>query len=264
VKIATFNVNSIRKRLPIVLEWLKTNEPDVLCMQETKVSNEDFPTAPFRDAGYHVAFLGSKGYAGVATVTREKPDDVVYGLDKGTDEEDARVIRTVVRGLPIVNTYVPQGTKIGTDRFAFKLAWFKRIRAYFDKHFTPKDPVLWLGDLNVAPEPIDVYHPEKRLTDPCFHPDARKAYKEAVAWGFVDCYREKFPDKVQYTYWDYWRGMFERNFGWRLDHLLATKPLAKVCRRIEVDLTPRKKKDPSDHTVVWAEFDVPASRSKRS
>jgi exodeoxyribonuclease III len=254
VKLATFNVNSIRKRLPIVLDWLKTHQPDALCMQETKVSNVDFPVAPFEQAGYHVAYLGSKGYAGVATATRVKPDDVVYGLDKGPDEEDARVIRTVVDGLPIVNTYVPQGTEVGSERYAFKLEWFRRMRAYFDKHFSPSDPVVWVGDMNVAPEPIDVYHPEKRLTDPCFHPDARKAYKETLSWGFVDVFRQKFPDRVQYTYWDYWRGMVERNFGWRLDHILVTKPLVKAFKTIDVDMAPRKLKDPSDHTVVWAEL----------
>src|ERR1700733_7606155 len=115
-------------------------------------------------------------------------------------------------------------------------------------------PAIWVGDLNVAPEPIDVYHPDRRVNDPDFHIDARNAYKATVAWGFIDVYRKLHPDVVQYTYWDYYRNPVERNFGWRIDHILATKPLAKKCTRAEVDMPPRKVKGSSDHTIVWAEF----------
>jgi exodeoxyribonuclease-3 len=255
MKIATWNVNSIRKRLDAVLKWLAQHRPDVLCMQETKVQDCDFPVDAFRDAGYHAAFRGMKGYNGVATLSLKEPERVRYGLHEGPDSEDFRILQTVVDGLPIVNTYVPQGHRIETEKYVFKLEWFHRIRRYFNEQFDPSAPLVWVGDLNVAPEPIDVYRPDLRVNDPDFHIDARNAYKETLAWGFVDVFRKLHPDRVQYTYWDYFRRAFENNCGWRIDHILATAPLAAVCKAAEVDLEPRKAPDPSDHTVLWAEFD---------
>jgi exodeoxyribonuclease-3 len=256
MKIATYNVNSIRKRLPIVLKWLEEHRPDVLCLQETKVQDSDFPADAFREAGYHASFRGMKGYNGVATLTRAPPELVMYGLHQGPDNEDVRLVKTLVNGIPVVNTYVPQGYKIDSEKYAFKLEWFHRIRKYFETHLDPEKPAVWLGDLNVAPEPIDVYHPDRRVNDVDFHIDARNAYKQAVAWGFVDVFRKLHPDRVQYSYWDYFRNAFANNWGWRIDHILATAPLAKVCRVAEVDVEPRKAEAASDHTVVWAEFDV--------
>jgi exodeoxyribonuclease III len=255
MKIATYNVNSIRRRLPLILEWLARHQPDVMCLQETKVQDQDFPVDAFREAGYHATFRGMKGYNGVATLSRNPPEHVVHGLHEGADNEDVRILQAVVDGIPIVNCYVPQGYSISSDKYAFKLAWFGRIRRYFELHLDPLKPAIWLGDLNVAPEPIDVYHPEKRVNDVDFHIDARVAYKEAVSWGFTDVFRKLHPERVQYTYWDYFRDALGRNFGWRIDHILATAPLAARCRTAEVDMTPRRAEGASDHTVVWAEFD---------
>ncbi len=254
--IATYNVNSIRRRLDIVLDWLKDRRPDVLCLQETKVEDAEFPAVAIRDAGYHAAFRGMKGYNGVATLTREGPEKVIHGLHEGPDNEDVRIVQTIVRGIPIINTYVPQGQRIGTDRYVFKLEWFLRLRRYFRECLDPAKPAIWLGDLNVAPEPIDVYHPDRRVNDPDFHIDARNAYKQVVEWGWIDVFRKLHPDRVQYTYWDYFRNAFEHNWGWRIDHILATAPLAERCRAADVDLAPRKAPGASDHTVAWAEFDV--------
>ena len=161
-----------------------------------------------------------------------------------------RILQTVVHGVAIVNTYVPQGYKINTDKYVFKLEWFARIRRYFQEQLDPAKPAIWLGDMNVAPEPIDVYHPDRRVNDVDFHIDARNAYKEAVEWGFTDVFRQLHPDRVQYTYWDYFRNAFEHNWGWRIDHILATAPLAEACRACDVDLEPRKSPSASDHTVV--------------
>ncbi len=255
MKIATWNVNSIRKRLPLVLEWLTRHEPDVLCLQETKVQDSEFPAEAFRQAGYTATFRGMKGYNGVATLSRREPETILYGLHPGPDSEDARILQTVIGGVAIVNTYVPQGFKIGTDKYAFKLEWFRRVRRYFEENLDPNRPALWTGDMNVAPEPIDVYHPDRRVNDVDFHIDARNAFKEAAAFGFTDVFRKLHPDQVQYTYWDYFRNAFENNWGWRIDHILGTPPLAGLCRRIEVDLEPRRAPAASDHTVVWAEFD---------
>jgi exodeoxyribonuclease III len=256
MKIATWNVNSIRRRLPILLDWLADNKPDVLCLQETKVQDKDFPTDALSSIGYHVTFRGRKSYNGVATLTREAPEYVLHGFLPGDDMEDDRVLQTVVRGIPILNTYVPQGYKITSEKYTFKLQWFERVRAYFDQYFSPEKPAIWLGDMNVAPEPIDVYHPDRRINDVDFHIDARNAYKVAIAWGFQDVFRILYPDRIQYTYWDYFRNALENNWGWRIDHILATAPLAQVCRATDVDMVPRQAPGASDHTIVWAEFDV--------
>ncbi len=254
MKIATYNINSIRQRLPIVLDWIARHKPDVMCLQETKVQDQDFPAEAIREAGYHPSYRGMKGYNGVATLTRIAPEKAIYGLHEGPDNEDFRIIQTVVGGIPIINSYVPQGYSITSEKYAFKLAWFRRLRSYFETSLDPASPALWVGDLNVAPEPIDVYHPDKRVNDVDFHIDARAAYKDAVAWGFVDVFRKLHPDVVQYTYWDYFRNAFERNFGWRIDHILATAPLADRCHTAAVDMGARAIKGASDHTIVWAEF----------
>jgi exodeoxyribonuclease-3 len=255
MKIATYNVNSIRQRLAIVLDWIGKNKPDVMCLQETKVQDQDFPAEAIQEAGYHVVYRGMKAYNGVATLSLTEPENVIYGLHEGPDNEDFRIIQTVIRGVPIINSYVPQGYAVGSDKFTFKLAWFHRLRDYFACALNPEQPAIWLGDLNVAPEPIDVYHPDKRVNDPDFHIDARAAYKEVLAWGYTDVFRKLHPDAVQYTYWDYYRNAFQRNFGWRIDHILATAILAERCHTAEVDMEVRKGTGASDHTIVWAEFD---------
>jgi exodeoxyribonuclease-3 len=254
VRIATYNVNSVRRRLPLVLTWLEKHQPDVLCLQETKVQDSDFPVAEFETAGYHAAIRGQKAYNGVATLTRKPPEEVTQGLSGGAYDEDCRIIQVVVDGIRILNTYAPQGNSITSDKYVYKLAWFALLRKFFDTKLNPADAIVWLGDLNVAPEPIDVYHPDKRVNDPDFHIDARNAYKETVAWGFVDLFRQLHPDRVQYTYWDYFRDAFRHNYGWRIDHILATPSLAAQCHVAEVDMEPRQADAASDHTPVWAEF----------
>lgn len=258
MKIATFNVNSIRKRLGIVLDWLAQYKPDVLCLQETKVQDAEFPIDAFAGSGYHVAFRGMKSYNGVAVLSRISPELVSSGLGQSPDEEDhARLLRVVVQGLPIVNTYIPQGYTIDSPKYAYKLKWFQRLHAYFRKHFSSHKPVVWCGDMNVAPEPIDVHSPEKHLKHVCYHEEARRAYKATVSWGFVDVYRYRYPKKQQYTFWDYRQpSALEHNRGWRIDHILATPVLAQQCKKVGVDVKPRQAEYPSDHTVLWAEFSI--------
>jgi len=258
LKIATWNVNSIRKRLPILLDWLEHHQPDVLCLQETKVQDKDFPELAIHTAGYKATYRGISGFNGVATLTRDTPQRIVHGLHGGPDVEDDRILLTVVSGVTIINTYVPQGYKINSEKYTFKLEWFRRVREYFDIQIKdPAQPAIWLGDTNVAPEPIDVYHPDRRVNDVDFHIDARNAFKEALSWGFVDVFRKLDPDRLQYTYWDYFRNALENNWGWRIDHILATEPLAARCTQCEVDMEPRKAPAASDHTIVWAEFNWP-------
>lgn len=255
MKVATWNVNSLRKRLPALLDWLEEHEPDVLCLQETKVRDEDFPGLAFAGTGYHVSYRGKSGFNGVATLTRTVPERVWLGFGESGEDEDDRLLVTLTAELTIVNSYVPQGQRVGSDKYAYKLRWLARMREYFEERLDAKNPVIWMGDLNVAPEPIDVYHPEKRMMDPDFHIDARNAWKHVVEWGFIDLFRMLYPGRVQYTYWDYFRNAYANNWGWRIDHILATGGLAGRCRRVEVDESPRRAEGCSDHTVVWAEFD---------
>ena len=260
MKIATFNVNSIRKRLPLVLDWLERHKPDVLCLQETKVQDSDFPSLALASTSYHVTFRGGKSYNGVAVLSRTEPEAVSYGLDDGSSPDEERLIRVVVRGIPIINTYVPQGFELDSPKYAYKLNWFKRLRTYFQKHLSPTKPAIWCGDMNVAPTPIDVHSPEKHLKHVCYHEDARKAYQEAVSWGFVDVFRKLYPDRQQYTFWDYRKpSSLDANKGWRIDHILATPPLAEHCTKCDVDIEPRRDPNASDHTFLWAEFEISMS-----
>jgi len=260
MKIATWNVNSVRRRMPLLLEWLSLHQPDVMCLQETKVSDDDFPVDAIREAGYIPTFRGMKAYSGVATLSRRQPDSVQHGFHDGPDNEDTRVLQTTIGGVRIINTYVPQGQSITSEKYQYKLRWFSQIKQYFEQNLDPLQPAIWTGDMNVAPEPIDVYHPDRRVNDPDFHIDARLAYKDALSWGFTDVFRILHPDRVQYTYWDYFRNALQNNWGWRIDHIVATPLLAPLCRVAEVDMTPRNSPVASDHTVMWAEFDYQLER----
>jgi len=256
--VATWNANSIRTRLNQAIEWLGRVRPDVLAIQETKAPDEAFPAQAFRDAGYHVAFRGQKAYAGVALVTRAAPDSVTFGLDDGGPADEARLLHAVVSGVPVINTYVPQGREVGSEQFAYKLEWFRRLREYVARRHTPDQPLIWLGDLNVAPEPIDVFDPVRLANDVDFAPEARRALQEAMDWGFVDVYRRLHPNEPgRYTYWDYrLPRALERNLGWRIDHILATPPLADRCLSAWIDVQARAVERPSDHTFLVATFDV--------
>ncbi len=258
-RVATFNANSIRVRLDQILVWMEKQAADVVCVQETKARDADFPQEAIEEAGHHVAFRGQKSYSGVAVISREEPRGVRYGFDRGDEEErdEPRLIRAMIRGIPVVNTYVPQGRSPDAPEFQYKLEWFDRLRDLFERNYSPDEPLLWVGDFNVAPEPIDIHDPDRLKNHVDFHPEARAALEHVREWGFVDLFRRHHPEKVQYTYWDYrTRNALERNVGWRVDHIWATKPLAKKSRDVWVDEEARKDERPSDHTFVVAEFDL--------
>jgi exodeoxyribonuclease-3 len=253
--IATFNVNSIRSRLEIVLEWLKDRRPDVLCLQETKVVDDLFPVGPLQEAGYHVTFRGEKAYNGVALLSLEKPCDVRYGLDDGGPADEARLLAATVGPVHVVNTYVPQGREIEHAMYQYKLQWFDRLRRYFERHYSPKGNVVWTGDLNVAPEAMDIHNAERQANHVCYHVDAREAFAKTVEWGFVDVFRKHHLEPGQYTFFDYrQKDAVGKNQGWRIDHMMATLGLAGKSVGAGIDLGPRLKPTPSDHTVLWAEF----------
>jgi len=255
MKVATFNANSIRTRLEQVLDWLRRESADVLCLQETKVQDADFPQDAFLEVGYQVVFRGQKAHAGVAIVSKEEPQNVSAGLDDGGEPDPARLLCAEFRGIPVVNTYVPQGRDVDSPHFQYKLEWLARLRDWFDRHYTPEQPLLWMGDLNVAPEEIDVHDPKRLVKHVDFHPDARAALERVREWGFVDVFRKHCPDEGQFTYWDYRvRGSLDRNLGWRVDHIWATAPLAAKSRSAWIDVEARRAERPSDHTFVVAEF----------
>jgi len=255
MKIASFNVNSLRARLPLVLQWLDKHQPDVLCVQETKVQDIDFPTDAFDETQYKYVFKGQKSYNGVATFSGSEISNVQFGFND-EPKDQPRLVKAEINGIVIVNAYIPQGYLPESEKFEYKLNWFNRLLMFFDKNFKPSDPVLWLGDFNVAPEPIDVYDPDGLLGHVCFHPDVHEALKDVMQWGFVDLFRMHCDQPGQYTFWDYrLRNSFKRNLGWRLDHIMATEPLAKKCTTCYIDKEPRVAERPSDHTPIVAEFD---------
>jgi len=258
LKVATYNANSIRARMDLILDWLDREEPDVVCVQETKVQDEDFPEDPLLEAGYHVVYRGQKAHAGVAIISSMEPAEVTYGFDDGGDPDEPRLMRAVYAGVPVVNTYVPQGRSVDSEHFEYKLEWFDRLKGLFDRHYDPDEPLLWMGDFNVAPEPIDIYDPQAKANHVDFHPDAREALNDVKAWGFVDVFRRHHPDEEdQYTYYDYRaKDPIERGVGWRVDHVWATEPLAAVSTDSWIDFDARRAERPSDHTFLVASFDL--------
>jgi exodeoxyribonuclease-3 len=185
LKIATYNVNSIRSRLHIVLPWLEKNKPDYFCLQETKVADDKFPVAEFAVQDYHVIYQGNKQYSGVAIASRNKLQKVSFGLDDQPADPERLIVATY-DDLTIINTYVPQGQDKESPQYAYKLAWFGRLKKYLQKHLISQNSIIWCGDLNVAPENIDVHDPKRILGHVCFNPDVWQAYNEVKSWGFVD------------------------------------------------------------------------------
>lgn len=258
LKVATFNANSIRARMDQILEWMDQEHTDVLCVQETKVQDEDFPEDAIRDAGYFVIYRGQKSHAGVAIISSMEPEDAKYGFDDEGEPDKPRLIRATYAGVPVVNTYVPQGRSVDSEHFRYKLEWFDRIRELFDRYYEPGSPLLWMGDFNVAPKPIDIYDPQAKANHVDFHPDVREALANVKDWGFTDVFRLHHPDEAgQYTYYDYRaKDPIERGVGWRVDHIWATEPLANVSTQSWIDIQARQVERPSDHTFLVASFDL--------
>jgi exodeoxyribonuclease-3 len=254
MKVASFNVNSIRARLPIVLDWLSQTQPDVLAVQETKVQDKDFPGEAFDQIGYNYCFAGQKSYNGVAIFSRSQIKDVKLGFDD-EPKEQPRLIKANINGVTIVNSYIPQGDSPESEKFQYKLDFYDRLKKYFDDNFKPTEPVVWVGDLNIAAEARDVYNPVGLWGSVCYHEQVQQALKQVLNWGFVDVFRKHCDESGQYTFWDYrLRGSVKRNLGWRLDYIMATKPLAEKSTACYIDKTIRSAERPSDHTPIIAQF----------
>jgi len=256
MKIATWNVNSIAIRLEQVLKWLEATETDVLCLQETKCVDEKFPLEEIRNAGYDAAFIGQKSYNGVAILSKHEIRDVQKNFPDDDADAPKRLIAATVGNIRVVNTYIPNGTELWTDKFAFKLDWLQRLRKFFDADFDKNSDVLLCGDFNVAPDERDVWNVgfwEGKLH---FTKPERAAIHHVKQWGFTDVFRKVNGDEKKFSWWNYREGAFFKNQGLRIDHIWTSKSLAAKCVGCRIDKEPRSWERPSDHTPVVAEFEI--------
>jgi len=253
MKIVTWNVNSIRTRQARVEAWIAKHQPDVLCLQEIKVVDEDFPREGFESLGYHVETYGQKTYNGVALLSRKPLEDVVKGF--GDPEEQRRLIAAVVDGVRVVNVYVPNGQALDSPKYPYKLEWLAELRTFLDDWAPHDDPVLVMGDFNVAPTDLDVHDPEvwkdKVL---CSEPE-RDALARVCGWGLLDLYREHDEEGERYTWWDFRTLGFQRGAGLRIDLVLGSEAAAERCRGVVIERDERKGQKPSDHAPVTAWLD---------
>ncbi|MBC8379569.1 MAG: exodeoxyribonuclease III [Planctomycetes bacterium] len=256
MRIATFNANSLRSRLDIILKWLGTHQPDILAIQETKVQDKDFPIEAFDQTGYHVVYRGQKSYNGVALLSQEPPVEIVSHLSQDPTDA-ARFLKAKIGPVVILNTYIPQGMDVNSEKFRYKLDWFQWLHEYLQTHHHPEEPLIWLGDFNVARQDIDVHDPKRLWGHVCFCKPVQGAIENIAEWGFIDVFRKFHPEPDHYTFWDYRApNGFKRNIGWRLDYIMATAPLAKACINCQIDKEPRGWPRPSDHTFLMAEFEI--------
>lgn len=251
VKLVTWNVNSVRARQERLFAWLRRHQPDVLCLQELKVETDKFPRAELEALGYRAAVHGQKTYNGVAILSPHPLDDVTTGFDDGDPDPQARFITAKVGGIRIANGYFPNGGDLGSDKFAYKLRWWKRLRAWLDAHVRIDEPFALLGDYNVAPDTIDVQNPAAWVNTPMHDPDSRAAMRDTVAFGLHDAVRHvRKGEPGLYSWWDYRNLGFQKNDGLRIDHVFVTEPLLSRVVGASVDREERKGAAPSDHAPV--------------
>jgi exodeoxyribonuclease-3 len=258
MRIASWNVNSVRSRLDQLTAWLSRSAPDVLCMQETKVEDDIFPHAALAECGYRTVTSGQKTYNGVAIAAKLglSIDDVTRNLDDDPPDAQRRLIAATIEGVRIIDVYVPNGQSVGSPAFAYKLDWLARLRRDLAAHATPQQEVLLCGDFNVAPETIDVDEPKKWEGGVLCTDEERAALKALLDWGLTDTFRALHPGEPGlYSWWDYRMSAFRKNRGLRIDLALATAPLAARCKSVTIDKRPRELEKPSDHAPVIFEID---------
>jgi len=255
MKIVTWNVNSIRTRLERALACLERHQPDVLCLQEIKCQDEIFPREPFEALGYHVETHGQKTYNGVALISRAPAEDVVRGLPGDGPDAQARLIAATFEGVRVIDVYVPNGSSVESEKFPYKLGWLEQLQAMIAETYAPDDPVLLLGDFNIAPDERDLYAPEVFRGQVHFHPKEHEALARLSDWGFEDLFRTHHQEAGFYSWWDYRQLGFPMNKGLRIDLLLGTAPVVARCTACDIDRDERKGKKPSDHAPVIAVLD---------
>lgn len=254
LSITSWNVNSIRARLDHVLTYLYDHEPDIVCLQETKVEDKLFPRVPFMELGYQVTIHGGKALAGVATLTKTKPDAVQCGFAEGDKDRHPRVLAVTLGELTVYNLYVPNGTELGSDAYHYKLAWLKRLREELDAKHDAGGSVVIVGDFNIAPDDRDVYDAERFRGRLLFTDEEHAALANLVDFGLEDCFRRHVSEGGHFTWYDYRTNGYEQGEGLRIDHVYATKTMAERCTEVLHDRKPRGWDVPSDHVPVTARF----------
>jgi exodeoxyribonuclease III len=255
MRIATYNVNGINGRLPVLLRWLNETSPDVVCLQELKAPQEKFPEAAIHEAGYEAIWHGQKSWNGVAILSRiGKPQEICRALPGDPEDSHSRYIEANINNIIIVCLYLPNGNPAPGPKFDYKLRWFERFTDHAAELLALKKPVVLTGDYNVMPTEKDVYKPERWVNDALFRPETREAFKNLMAQGWTDAIRKLYPEDVIYTFWDYFRNAYERNAGLRIDHFLLSPDISKQLKTAGVDRFVRGWEKSSDHAPVWIEI----------
>ena len=254
MKIATYNVNGVNGRLPVLLKWLEESQPDIVCLQELKAPQEKFPLEAINAAGYNAIWHGQKSWNGVAILSKYEITERRRGLDGDEEDVQSRYLEAKIGELIIGCIYLPNGNPYPGPKFDYKLKWFERLQAHAEMLITLEKPVLLIGDFNVMPTEKDVYKPEKWINDALFRVEVRDAFFELLNQGWTDAIRELYPNEIIYTFWDYFRNAYERNAGLRIDHFLLSPELKSKLKKAEVDKHVRGWEKSSDHAPVWIEI----------
>jgi exodeoxyribonuclease-3 len=264
MKIATYNVNGIKTRLPNLLAWLEREQPDVACLQELKALDDAFPRKELLDAGYHAAWRGQRSWNGVAILTRGEPaQEIRRELPGDPGDDHSRYIEARFNGVVIVSLYLPNGNPQPGPKFDYKLAWFERLIQHANVLWDSKEPVVMAGDYNVVPTDFDIYNPRSWLKDALLQPESRECWQRLLGQGWVDAIRRTHPDEAVFTFWDYFRNHWQRNAGLRIDHLLVSGELAPCLVDANVDRWVRGEAKASDHAPTWVELDLSRLAKKR-
>ena len=257
-KIATWNVNSIKARLPRVLEWLKDAQPDVALLQETKCEDAAFPRLEIEELGYNLALCGQKSYNGVAILSKAPIEDLTCGLPGDDGDGQSRYIEAFTCGFRVASIYLPNGNPVASDKFPYKLKWLDRLALHAEKLLADEERVVLGGDYNVCPADADVYDPVGWANDALCRIESRKGFRKLIYLGLTDAWRAQHPDEKGYSFWDYQAGAWQRNNGLRIDHLLLSPQAADTLQHSGIDKSPRGKEKASDHTPVWIELESAA------
>ncbi len=257
MKVASWNVNSVKVRRERLLSWLARHSPDVLCLQELKTEDAGFPFEDLYEVGYQAVVHGQRTYNGVGIVSKHVAEDVRRGFEDGIDDTEARMISARIDGVRVLSCYVPNGQETSSTKWPYKLSWLDRLYAYLETHHQPSEPLVVCGDFNIAPEDRDCYDPEGWKDSVLCHPEVREKLARLNAWGLVDTFRMHVQDAGKYSWWDYRMLAFPKGRGLRIDFVFATKAFAERCTSASIDREERKGKQPSDHAPVVAEFSWP-------
>lgn len=255
LKLASWNVNSLKVRLEQVLEWMDTSQVDVLAMQETKLIDENFPATAFTDKGYHIVFAGQKTYNGVAVISKHPVTEIITDISDLADPQ-RRILAVTVAGIRLINLYVPNGSELTSDKYQYKLNWLEKVIAFIQQQLSLYPKMAVVGDFNIAPEDRDVHDPAEWVGCVLVSPPERQAFADLLKLGLHDSFRNFEQEEKIFSWWDYRAAGFRRNRGLRIDHVLLSEPLNILCRQSKIDKEPRKAERPSDHAPAWVELEL--------